>query len=278
MYIRRSFGLTNAVKKTLIEWFNRLIMPQIKKKSFVQKNGLIAVWSMAGFMAMGYIGFLATGSDTRQPQNAQLATAGTITTSPVERQLAALSANMKKIANTTNANIEKLANKTETTSRELSLIKEALGPNTASLPDTKPVEKERVAQKQLAADRQATGLPPKISVNVLPLTENDKVAVLAGTDPSETYGITLARANSISSLERHWRGLGKDEKKLLTGLKPHYINRGTTAEPLYFLILGPFDLKRDAQNRCGEFAKLRVECGETQYRATPYEKIQTAGK
>jgi len=242
-------------------------MPQIKKKSFVQKNGLIAVWSMAGFMAMGYIGFLATGSDTQQPQKPQLAAAGAITTSPVERQLAALSANMKK-----------LANKTETTSRELSLIKEAFGPNTASLPDTKPVEKEKRAKARLAVNASPSRLPAKISVNVLPLTENDKVAVLSGTDPSETYGIDLAQANSISSLERHWQGLKKTDNKLFAGLKPHYINRGTTDIPVYSLILGPFDLKSEAQNHCEKLAKLSIECEETHYRAATFEKIQTAGK
>ncbi len=242
-------------------------MPQIKKKSFVQKNGLIAVWSMAGFMAMGYIGFLATGSNSQQPQNGQLATAEASSISPVAQQLATLSATMKK-----------LANKTESTSRELSLIKEAFGPNTASLPDAKPVEKEKKAKAQLAANVSPETLPAKVSINVLPLTENDKVAVLSGTDPSESYGIDLAQARSIGSLERHWKRLEKTNNPLFSGLKPHYINRGSAELPVYSLILGPFDLKSKAQNRCEQLAKISIECDETHYRAEPFEKIQTAGK
>jgi len=242
-------------------------MPQIKKKSFVQKNGLIAVWSMAGFMAMGYIGFLATGSNSPQSKNLQLATAGASSTNPVEQQLATLNATMKK-----------LANKTETTSRELSLIKEAFGPNTASLPNAESVEKEKKAKALLTAKASPENLSAKVSINVLPLTESDKVAVLSGTDPSESYGIDLAQARSVGSLKRYWKKLEKTNNSLFSGLKPRYINRGTAELPVYSLILGPFDLKSKAQNRCQQLAKISIECDETHYRAEPFENIQTAGK
>lgn len=230
-----------------MKWYNKLIMPQIKRKSFIQKNGLIAVWSVAGFMAMGYIGILAIGRGSDPSQMQQVASnAAVIAISPVERQLAAL-----------NDNIKKLANKTDKTSKELSLIKEAFGPSTASLPDKQPAT---------------------VSVNVLPLTENDKIAVLSGDDSDKTHGIELAQARSIESLKRLWQKLQKADSSLFSGLKPHYIDHGTRELPLYSLVLGPFPLASQARGRCEQLSKAGIECHETSYRAVPNIKIQTAGK
>ncbi len=247
------------------KWFNRLIMPQLKKKSFIQKNGLIAVWSMAGFMAMGYIGFLATGSGTGNSggalvaQNRSLPDKGAI--EPVQQKIAALS-----------ARVEELTNREKTTSKKLSIIEEALIP-TASLPD-KP------AQTAVKAVRPSERPVPRapVSVNVLPLTENDKITELS-VDPSpETFGVDLASARSIESLKRHWDYLRKSRPALVKGLKPHFIDKGTADLPLYSLVLGPFRQMSEARASCNALLRARIECQETSLQVPSLNKIHTADR
>ena len=249
-------------------------MPQTRRKSFIQRNGLIAVWSVAGFMAMGYIGFLATGMASRHDGGTELASQDTSPpVSPVAQQLAAL-----------NANVRALANKAETTSRELTKIKEAFAP-TAALPDektgaeaetsTRPEHLPLIASKT-APDRRLAGT--KVSVSVLPLTENDRVAALSTTMPGETYGIDLAQARSVDSLEHHWEKLKRAHPALFSGLTAHYIDRGSKDLPLYSLIVGSFDLMSAAHVRCAQFSRADIECEVTRYRAGPFARFHTAVK
>ena len=263
--VYKAFFLTEpSVSQTLTKWFNKHIMAQIKKKSFVQKNGLIAVWSMAGFMAMGYIGFLAVGSNGSPTSNPQLAQAGgtTLKVNPVEQQLAALNENMKK-----------LASKTESTSREISILKEAFNP-TAALPDSP--RKQPQAQAQNEANRADNVKTAKVSVSVLPLTENDSIDLLSGLDAGESYGVDVAQGLSIATLERYWKK--QQGNALFSGLTPHYINRSSDDQVMYSLVLGPFQLKSAARKLCQQLGELSMECETTHYRAGPSEKIQTAGK
>ena len=162
-------------------------MPQVKKKSFIQKNGLIAVWTMAGFMAMGYIGFLATGNgslDTRQPlvvQNEIPFSAAQV--SPVLKEVAALT-----------AKVEDLTSREQKLSKQVTYLKDAFGVETSSLPDEKekPVEKttqkiEKTIEKTpkktpklvVAAAPKIVITPKpyeKVTIKLVPLTQEDKLS------------------------------------------------------------------------------------------------------
>jgi hypothetical protein len=244
-------------------------MPQVKKKSFIQKNGLIAVWSMAGFMAMGYIGFLATGSGTNSSIGTVVAqngsTPSTAARSPVQQEIAAL-----------RAHVAELTNREQATSRKLSMIEEALGPNTAALPGPKSgygIDEVAPGTDSIETPFKSTA---KVSVNVLPLTANDKITELSGSNQSDSYGVDLASARSISSLKRHWSYLQKKEPDLLRGLKPHFIDKGTSDLPLFSLVVGPFNRMSDASSHCLSLSKANIECQETRFQMGSMEKIHTA--
>lgn len=245
-------------------------MPQVKKKSFIQKNGLIAVWTMAGFMAMGYIGFLATGTGGQRSDNTLVAQNGATTSakiSPVQQEVAAL-----------RAHVLELTNREKKLARKLSNIEEALGPNTAALPD-EPSGYGIDEEVPVANATDTLSKPSqKVSINVLPLTQDDKVTQFSGSDLTDNYGVDLASARSIDSLKRHWDYLKKTNTVLLKGLKPHYIDKGTTELPLFSLVVGPFNRMSDARSHCSELSKASIDCQETHYQVGSMEKIHTAGR
>ncbi len=252
-------------------------MPQVKKKSFIQKNGLIAVWTMAGFMAMGYIGFLATTIDSPR-------TGGPVAgldrpslppgaASSVQQEVAALRANVKE-----------LRQREKQLTRKLTNIEEALGPATASLPQNPQKASGSLSQK---ASRQTAGIaavtPEKavaaspVSINVLPLTAEDKVINLSGMNKVENYGVDLATARSVSALKQHWNRLQQQNGDLFRGLKPLYIDKGSSDLPLFSLVAGPFNGLSDAQSYCEKLARARIDCQETGYPGSFPQKIHTAG-
>jgi hypothetical protein len=243
-------------------------MPQVKKKSFIQKNGLIAVWTMAGFMAMGYIGFLATGTDSGQSEGTVVAQIGTTPAiSPVQQEVAAL-----------RAHVQALTNREKTLSKKLSNIEEALGPNTAALPEQPSGYGIDEEQPQANTPSPLSNSNKNVSVNVLPLTQDDKLTEFSGAELPESYGIDLASARSIESLKRHWNYLKKTNTGLLKGLKPHFIDKGTSELPLFSLVVGPFDRMSDARGHCEKLSKANIECQETRFQADSIEKIYTAGR
>ena len=239
-------------------------MPQQKKKSFIQKNGLVAVWSMAGFVAMGYIGFLATGTGNQHSTSSMVAQSGIAKSSmitPVQQEVAAL-----------RAHVQELTNREEKLARKLSNIEEALGPNTAALPDQPSGSGKPKAQPSVAKSGN------KVSINVLPLTADDDVMQLSADPQSKSYGIDLASARSLDSLERHWKNLKKSNPALLKGLKPHFVETGTTELPLYSLIAGPFERKSAAVTHCKKLSNANIDCQETNYQSGGMGKITTAGR
>jgi len=98
-------------------------MPRVKKKSFIQKNGLIAIWAMAGFIAIGYIGFLAVGVDPITGKSS-MATKGIGPggSNAHQRQVAALASQVNKL----NRKEARLAHK-------LRNLERSLGPMTSSI-------------------------------------------------------------------------------------------------------------------------------------------------
>ena len=245
-------------------------MPQVKKKSFIQKNGLVAVWSMAGFVAMGYIGFLATGTGSQRSNSTMVAQANLANSSvatPVQQQVAAL-----------RAHVEELTNREKKLSRKLSNLEEALGPNTAALPSpSSGISQRNSAQKTNMPS--STGMPSKkVTINVLPLTADDNVMQLTTDPQSKSYGIDLASARSIDSLERHWKNLKKSNPALLKGLKAHFVDKGTTDLPLYSLIAGPFERMSAAVSHCKKMSNANIDCQETNFQSGGMGKIKTAGR
>ncbi len=241
-------------------------MPQVKKKSFIQKNGLVAVWSMAGFVAMGYIGFLATGTGNQRSNSPMVAQSNILNSpvsTPVRQEVAAL-----------RAHVQELTNREQKLSQKLLNLEEALGPNTASLPDQ--------ASENNAENKVVNPPAPKptqnVSINVLPLTAEDNVMQLTVDPQTNNYGIDLASARSIDSLERHWNSLKKSNPALLKGLKAHFIYKGTTELPLYSLIAGPFERKSAAVSHCQKMSNANIECQETNYQSGGLGKITTAGR
>jgi len=97
-------------------------MPRIEKKSFIQKNGLIAIWAMAGFIAMGYIGFLVVGVEPAANRARLAASLPAGHDQNLHNQVAALNAKIDRIKH----NELKLAHK-------LNNIEQSLGPMTASI-------------------------------------------------------------------------------------------------------------------------------------------------
>ncbi len=245
-------------------------MPQVKKKSFIQKNGLIAVWAMAGFVAMGYIGFLATGNNSLSSDSTLVAQNGS---TPSRTPVSTSNSEVAELR----ARVQDLTNREKTLSRKLSNIEEALGPNTAALPD-KPTGygiDEVARAKPKSADLETTRT---VSINVLPLTQDDKINELINNDQLNRYGVDLASARSIDSLQRHWIYLKKKSPKLFKGLKPQFIDKGTPDLPLFSLIVGPFERMSDARNRCKALSKANVDCQETHYQVGSMQKIKTAGR
>ncbi len=243
-------------------------MPKVKKKSFIQKNGLIAVWSIAGFMAMGYIGFLASGTGT--DKNGAIRVARTPDTktdalpAPVQKKIAALS-----------ARVEALTNREKSTLRKLSVIEEALRP-TAALPDQKP--SPDTASPEAIQPVTSTIAKANVSVHVLPLTENDRIIGFSDDNRQGSFGLNLASARSISSLKRHWSELKKSQPKLFQGLEPHYLDKSSQDLPLYELVVGSFERINEARSYCRTLSAQSIECQETSLPQGRFDKIHTAGK
>jgi len=226
---------------------------------------------MAGFMAMGYIGFLATGTGTNSTNGPIVAQQGANPTtgtavSPVQQRLASLT-----------ARVEELANREKTTSKKLTEFEEAFRP-TAALSD--PLPGSRVDDNAVVGNALPSGgkSSANVSVNVLPLTENDKITEFDGAGQLENYGIDLASALSVETLKRHWSNLKKSNPSLIKGLKPHFLDKGTAEAPLYLLVVGPFDRMSDARGRCAALSKANIECQETRYQDGSMENIHTAGR
>ncbi len=213
---------------------------------------------------MGYIGFLVTGSGgqnsggTLVAQNKPVSAMASI--SPVQQELATLRAHVKETAS------------------KLAVIEEALGPNTAALPNQKSGYGKDQQMPRAAALTLPSKASDKVSVNVLPLTENDKITELSGDDPTESYGVDLASARSIDSLKRHWTYLKKTRPELFKGQKPHFVDKSTADLPLFTLVVGPFDRMSDARNQCAKLTSANIECQETQFQVGSMEKIHTAGR
>ncbi|MCP4932934.1 MAG: SPOR domain-containing protein [bacterium] len=240
----------------------------MKKKSFIQKNGLVAVWSMAGFIAMGYIGFLATGTGSQRSNSTMVAQrnlANSPVATPVQQEVAVLRAHVKE-----------LTSREKKLSRKLSNLEEALGPNTAALPSQSTEFDLRNSAKNINS-LSSNGKPSKkVTINVLPLTVDDNVMQLSAGPQTKSYGIDLASARSIDSLERHWRNLKKSNPALLKGLKAHFVDKGTTDLPLYSLIAGPFERMSVAVGHCKKMSNANIDCQETNFQHGGKLKITTA--
>ena len=214
---------------------------------------------------MGYIGFLATGTGN-QRSNSTIVAQSNLTNSsvstPVQQEVAALRAHVKE-----------LTNRAQKLSRKLSNIEEALGPNTAALPD-------QSTGFGTGNNNPAAKMKPsrKVSINMLPLTADDNVMQLSKDPQSKSYGIDLASARSIQSLERHWNNLKKNNPALLKGLKPHFVDKGSQGLPLYSLIAGPFAKMSAAVSHCKKLSSVNIDCQETNFQSGGMGKITTAGK
>ncbi len=244
-------------------------MPQVKKKSFIQKNGLVAVWSMAGFVAMGYIGFLATGTGSQRSNStmvAQANLANSSATTPVQQEVAAL-----------RAHVQELTSREKKLSRKLSNLEEALGPNTAALPSQTTEFGRGNSAPNTNMPSPARMPTKKVTINVLPLTADDNVMQLSTDPQAQSYGIDLASARSIDSLERHWKNLRKSNPALLKGLKAHFVDKGTADLPLYSLIAGPFERMSAAVSHCKKMSNANIDCQETNFQSG-MGRITTAGR
>jgi len=263
-------------------------MTKLKKKSFIQKNGLIAVWAMAGFIAMGYISFLVTGAgDSARPgladSSGSTATgAGQGKSAGVSKQVAALQAHVAELK----SREVKLAQK-------LSRLEQTLGPITASIPNKAAKDGETSeanasassktkAPKKIKAALSGYGIddnveetippvaPPlnaKVSIKVLPLTEEDTVEAMFDSNVRATYGLNLATATTTGALERHWDYIKRGNPELVVGLTPRYISRGSKTKPLYALVAGPFTRKSLAEGRCRLLTQKvpELECRPARY-------------
>ncbi len=244
-------------------------MPQVKKKSFIQKNGLVAVWSMAGFVAMGYIGFLATGTGSQRSNSTMIAQSnmtGSSVRTPVQQEVAAL-----------RAHVQELTSREKKLSRKLSNLEEALGPSTAALPGQPAGFGLENDGQNSNASYPAAKPSQKVTINVLPLTADDNVMQLSADPQSKSYGVDLASARSIDSLERHWRNLKKSNPGLLKGLKAHFADKGTADLPLYTLIAGPFERMSAAVSHCKKMSIANIDCQETNFQSG-MGRITTAGR
>jgi hypothetical protein len=249
-------------------------MPHVKKKSFIQKNGLIAVWAMAGFIALGYIGFLVTGAD-QYASGVKMAGAGG---GHVGRQVAALK-----------ANVDSLNKKEAKLARKLSNLEQSLGPVTASLPAeptgygidevTSPsISPQAVmASKEKAATMLMRANNGSVSIKIAPLAQEEDIAELLGPTRFDAYGLQLARASSTEALKRHWDYLQKSHGDILKGLKARYENAGGPDKPLYKLVAGPIEHLSDARSICARLSREAVDCSETSFKASTRAALKTAG-
>jgi len=115
-----------------------------------------------------------------------------------------------------------------------------------------------------------------VTIKVLPLTQDDTITEFTGSSPLENFGIDLASARSVDSLERHWDYLSRSNPELLDGVKPHYVGKGTAELPLFTLVAGPFKRMADARILCKKLAKENIDCHETRYNDKEMQNLHTA--
>jgi hypothetical protein len=234
-------------------------MAQVKKKSFIQKNGLIAVWGMAGLIASGYIAFLFMGAGPKTGHNPKLADNGSAPASPTANPMHEEVASLR-------AHVVKLKDQEEQLAQKISKIEQTLGPITASISDQKTNTGYGIDEETPAApDAAATGAAPNVSVKMLPLTQDDTVAEVYSLGGFDTYGLSLAKARSLEALERHWDYATRTAGAALADLKPRYLKTGAGDNVQYELIAGPLDRMSDATARCERLSKLNIDCSNTRY-------------
>ena len=219
---------------------------------------------------MGYIGFLATGTGNQRTDSTMIAQ-----NQPAK---ATMGLAMQQEVAALRAHVQELTSREKNLSKKLSNIEEALGPNTAALPEQDTGFKLRENNPSAPMQPPISKATKNVSVNVLPLTPDDKIFQLSDKTAEKTYGIDLASARSIDSLERHWKNLKKSNPALLKGLKAHFIDKGTADLPLFTLVAGPFERKSAAATHCKMFSNANIDCQETHFQTGSMEKITTAGK
>lgn len=243
----------------------------MKKKSFIQKNGLIAVWSMAGLIACGYIAFLVlvTGQQNMSAQKYASANVAPIADRGAEQAQADVT-NLR-------AHVDELKQQEERLAAKLSKIEEMLGPITASISGPKP-SGYGIDEEPVAHDAAQPATPSAILVKMSPLPQDDSVAEVYSRSGFDAYGLKLATARSVDALERHWDYLQKTSTAPLANLKPRYLSKGSAEQPLFELIAGPLDRMSDATARCQQLGKVNVDCEHTRYDLIPAAPILNAAQ
>lgn len=243
-------------------------MSQVKKKSFIQKNGLIAVWSMAGLIASGYIAFLFMGNPGHDSSVGKIANAITNssigrTSTPVQQEVASL-----------RAHVSELKDREEKLAKKISKIEQSLGPITASISDNTTGYGIDDENAPVFVDRDKTA---NVAVKILPLLQDDSVGELFSETSSQSYGISLASARSVDALERHWDYLRKTAGTSFNDVQPRYVRRGSPTLPVFELIAGPFERMSEARARCDQLTRLNIDCASTRVDNSFPSEFQNAG-
>jgi hypothetical protein len=244
-----------------------------KKKSFLQKNGLVAVWSAAGLVAAGYIAFLFLGAGPHGNGIGKLAntSAGspTHTAAPEHEEVANL-----------RAHVVELKDQEEHLAQKISKIEqtiETFGPITASIQSNKPSTGYGIDEEPRASSEPpSTAGGPNVAVKVSPLPQDENLAETYSSGGFDTYGLSLASARSVDALERHWDYLVKTAGATLAGLKPRYVRKGGADNPQFELVAGPLDRMSDAQSRCEQLSRINIDCQNTRYEQDLRGEFQSA--
>lgn len=234
-------------------------MPQIKKKSFIQKNGLIAVWALAGMIASGYIAFLFMGAGPQSGRSSRIADTGGTTLAPT-------SGPMQEEVASLRAHVVELKDQEAQLAQKISKIEQTLGPITASISDQKAPTGYGIDEEASAApDAAAAPSSPNVTVKMLPLTQDDTAAEVYSQGGFDSYGLSLATARSLDALERHWDYLTRTAGQTLADLRPRYLRKGSDDSAQFHLIAGPLDRMSDAKARCEQLTRLNIDCTGTRF-------------